>query len=152
MLHFKIQDGRLDTIEVQGLAEAEAAINLLTAYAPFMQIPAPPAKAPSTKRKPSRAINPDHVAEALRAIGHPAHTPEIRAELHARGIFTTASRMDGDIREVMRRDPQQRFMKEGPSRNARWMLREWAEPSGMDDAAPSTESPEDCAAGSLRPS
>ena len=143
MLHIKIQDGRLDTIEVQGLAETEAVINFLSAYAPFMQPQAPPAKAPSTKRKPSRAINPDDVVEALRTIGRPASAREIRAELKARGITTTPSRMDGDIREAMRRDPQDRFMKEGPSRNARWMLREWAEPSGMEDAASSTESSED---------
>ena len=139
MLHIKIQDGRLDTIEVQGLVETEAVINFLTAYAPFMQIPAPPPKAPSTKRKPSRAINPDHVAEALRAIGRPASAREIGAELKARGIMTTPSRVDGDIREAMRHD--QRFTKDGPSRNARWMLREWAEPSGMEDAASSTENP-----------
>lgn len=109
MLRVKIQDSRL-AIEVEGLAETEAAINLLSASTAFMQIPASSTEQPSKCRAPSRAINPNDRADALRAIGHSAHTPEIRAQLKARGI-TTPSRKDGDLREAMRFDPLQRFIR-----------------------------------------
>jgi hypothetical protein len=135
MLRVKITDGRLDRVEVEGLAEIEAVTNFLTAYTSFVQTP--PANVPSARQRPSRAINPDDVAEALRAIGRPASAPEIRAELKARGITTTPSRKDGDLREAMRDDPHQRFTRNGTGRGGRWMLREWAISSGTGDAAKS---------------